>query len=124
LKINKLKFLFIVICLVQIAYIFQFRSGFQFEVIKNPFNKNSGVFYALPSEVIESKKILKKSKLINFNLSELIKKDTYLYQRTIEFNYPVKINKNSNFIILLNEENVPNNCKLIESEKYLKLIKC
>ena len=124
MKINKLKFLFITICIFQIIYIFHFRSGFQLEIIKNPFNKNSGIVYALSPEVIESRKIITSSKLVDFNLSKFIEDDTYLYQRFIEFNYPTRVNKKSNFVILLNQENVPDNCQLAESAKYLKLIKC
>lgn len=124
MKINKLKFLFLIICIFQIAYIFQSRSGFKFEVIKNPFSHNSGIMYALSPEVIESKNIVQNFKLSDFNLSKPIKNDTYLYQRFIEYNYPTKINEESEFIILLEKEKVPNNCELKESKKYLKLIKC
>jgi len=124
LKINKLKFFFIIILVIQIFYLFQFRSGFQYKVLKNPFIKDSGIIYALSPAVIESKKIIKLHKLTDFNLSKLIKKDHYLYQRTIEFNYPVKNNENSEFTLLFIEENVSSNCKLEQSEKYLKLVKC
>ena len=80
--------------------------------------------YALSPEVIESKKIVQNFKLSDFNLSKPIKNDTYLYQRFIEYNYPTKINEESEFIILLEKEKVPNNCELKESKKHLKLIKC
>ena len=123
-KIKKLKFFFIILCIIQLFYIFHFRSGFKYEIIKNPFNENSGIFYALSSEVVELNNILKKHKAIDFNLSEDLKKDTYLYQRSIEFNYPIRINENSKLIFFSSEEDIPNACKLIETGKYLKLTHC
>ena len=123
-KIKKFKFFFIILCVVQLFYIFHFRSGFKYEVIKDPFNENSGISYALSPEIIESKNILKKHKVIDFNLSEGLKKDTYLYQRTIEFNYPIRINEASRFIFFLKDEDIPNTCTIIETGKYLKLAQC
>ena len=123
-KIKKFKFFFIILCVIQLFYIFYFRSGFKYEIIKNPFNENSGINYALSSEVIESNDILKKHKAIDFNLSEGLKKDTYLYQRSIEFNYPIRINEASQFIFFLKDEEIPNTCVLIETGKYLKLTQC
>ena len=123
-KIKKFKFFFIILCVIQLFYIFHFRSGFKYEIIKNPFNENAGIFYALSAEVIEANSILKKQKVIDFNLSEDLKKNTYLYQRIIEFNYPIRINESSKLIFFLNAEDTPNTCKVIETGKYLKLTQC
>ena len=123
-KIKKFKFFFIILCVIQLFYIFHFRSGFKYEIIKNPFNENAGISYALSAEVIEANSILKKQKAIDFNLSEGFIKDTYLYQRTIEFNYPIRINESSKLIFFLNAEDIPNACKIIEIGKYLTLTQC
>ena len=123
-KIKKFKFFFIILCVIQLFYIFHFRSNFKYEIIKNPFDENSGIFYALSPAVIESNDILKKHKAIDFNLSEDLKKDTYLYQRSIEFNYPIRINEVSRFVFFLNDEAIPNSCEVIETGKYLKLGQC
>ena len=123
-KIKRLKFFFLVLCVIQLFYLFHFKSGFKYEIIKNPFDENSGISYALSAEVIESKLILKKQKAIDFNLSESLKNDTYFYQRSIEFNYPTRINKTSKLIFFSLEEYIPNNCNEIETGKYLKLAKC
>ena len=123
-KIKKFKFFFIILCVIQLFYIFHFRSGFEYEIIKNPFNENAGISYALSSEVIEANSILKKQKVIDFNLSEGLKKDTYLYQRIIEFNYPIRINESSKLIFFLYAEDIPNACKIIEIGKYLTLTEC
>ena len=124
MKIKKFKIFFLLVCIIQLFYIFYFRSGFKYEIIKNPFNENSGINYALSPEVIESNDILKKHKAIDFNLSEGLKKDTYLYQRSIEFNYPIRINEASRLIFFLNDEDIPNTCKVVETGKYLKLTQC
>ena len=123
-KIKKFKFFFIILCVIQLFYIFHFRSGFKYEIIKNPFNENAGISYALSAEIIEANSILKKQKVIDFNLSEDLKKDTYLYQRIIEFNYPIRINESSKLIFFLNAEDIPNACKIIEIGKYLTLTQC
>ena len=123
-KIKKFKFFFVILCVIQLFYIFHFRSGFKYEIIKNPFNESSGISYALSAEVIEANSILKKQKAINFNLSESIKKNTYLYQRIIEFNYPIRINESSKLIFFLYAEDIPNACKIIEIGKYLTLTQC
>ena len=123
-RIKKLKFFFLILCVIQLFYIFHFRSGFKYEIIKDPFNENSGISYALSAEVIEANSILKKQKAINFNLSEGFKKDTYLYQRSIEFNYPIRINEASQLIFFLKDEDIPNTCTIIETGKYLKLAQC
>ena len=123
-KIKKIEFFFLIICVVQLFYIFHFRSDFKYEIIKNPFDENSGISYALSPEIIESKNILKKHKVIDFNLSEGLKRDAYLYQRSIEFNYPIRINEASRFIFFLIDEDIPNTCKAIETGKYLKLAQC
>ena len=62
--------------------------------------------------------------MTDFNLSESLKKNTYLYQRIIEFNYPIRIDETSKLIFFLNEEDIPNTCKVIETGKYLKLTQC
>ena len=129
-KIKKLKFFFIILCVIQLFYIFHFRSGFKYEIIKNPFNESSGISYALHPSVIESNDFLKKHKAIDFNLSENLKlganlptpnKNTYFYQRSIEFNYPIRINETSQLIFFHLDEDIPNTFTVIETCKYLKL---
>ena len=124
MKSNKLKILFLAICVLQLFYLFHFRSGFKYEIIKNPFGINSGIDFALTPMVIESKKILKNQKLSTFNVSEVLRNDGYFYQRTIEFNYPIRLKRSSKSIFYLLEEKMPDNCNILESGNYLKLIQC
>ena len=124
MKINKINLFFIILCIAQLYYIFQFRSGFEIEVFKKPLGKNSGVVYALPSEVIELRDILKKHQAVDFNLSKKLKQSTLLYQRSVEFSYPIRFNKSSKTTFFLISEDIPNNCQAIESGKYIKLVQC
>ena len=106
MKTKKLKFFFLLLCILQLFYIFYFRSGFKYEIIKNPLDESSGLYYSLKFEVIQANDILKRYGADDFNLSENIKKDTYLYQRFIEFHYPIRINKKSQFVFFLNDEEI------------------
>ena len=124
MKSNKLKILFIIICVLQLFYLFHFRSSFKYEIIKNPFGINSGIDFALTPMVIESKKILKNQEILTFNVSESLRNDGYFYQRTIEFNYPIRLKRSSKSIFYLLEENMPDNCNILESGNYLKLTQC
>ena len=74
MTVRKTKILFLIICTLQLFYLFNFRSGFRYEIIKDPFNENSGITYAVSNEVIESKSILKRNKMVHFNLSKKLKR--------------------------------------------------
>ena len=123
-KIKKVKILFIVICILQLFHIFQFRSGFEYEVIKNPFKEDSGISFVVRPEIIETSNILKKHKVKDFNLSQIAKNNDYLYKKAIEFNYPIRMNKNSKMIFFLSREDIPNNCEVIETGEYFKFTQC
>ena len=74
---KKIKFFFLIICILQIFYIFHFRSGFKYEILKNPFGIDAGINYALPLEVVEVRDIIIKQKVNNFNLSEDFIKESF-----------------------------------------------
>ena len=123
-KTKKVRILFLIICILQLFFIFQFRSGFQYEVVKNPFKKDSGISFVVRPEIIETSAILKKHKAKDFNLSKIVKNNGYLYKKTIEFNYPIRMSENSKMIFFLKKENIPNDCKVIEAGKYFKFTQC
>ena len=124
LNSKKLFLFFLIICFLQIIYIFHFRSGFQYEIIKNPFEKNSGINFSLPKIVIESKEIIKKKQIKSFNLSLAIKDNKAVYQRVIEFNYPIRFKNNSDIFFFFIEETIPNDCEIIDTGEHLLLTKC
>ena len=121
---KKTKILFLIICTLQLFYLFNFRSGFRYEIIRNPFNENSGISYAVSPEVIESRDILKKYEAIHFNLSKKLKNDVYFYQRSLEFNYPIRINQSSKLVFFSINEDILEKCNVVETGKYLKLTRC
>ena len=122
---KKLKILFIFVCALQLFYLFNNRSNFKIEILKDPFSKNSGIIYALTPAVIESKNILTKYNLPDFNLSNDLKKiDTYFYQRSVEFNYPIRLKKDSKFIFYKINENIFDSCELVEEGAFIKLARC
>jgi hypothetical protein len=121
---KKTKILFLIICTLQLFYLFNFRSGFRYEIIRDSFNENSGISYAVSPEVIESRDILKKYEAIHFNLSKKLKNDVYFYQRSLEFNYPIRINQSSKLVFFSINEDISEKCKVIETGKYLKLTQC
>ncbi len=47
-----------------------------------------------------------------------------MYQRSIEFNYPVRMNKESKKIFYFIDEKISGTCDLLETGKYIKLTKC
>ena len=121
---RKTKILFLIICILQLFYLFNFRSGFRYEIIKDPFNENSGITYAVSKEIIESKDILKRNKIVHFNLSKKLKDDDYFYQRSLEYNYPIIINQSSKFVFFSINEDISEKCKVIETGKHLILTQC
>ena len=124
MKIKKLKFFFLIVCFLQIFYIFQFRSQFSYTIFKNPFNEFSGVEDVVSSEIIEFNNMLKDTNLVEFNLSKKIRENTYLYQRSIEFSYPIRINKSSTNNFFLLEEEIPESCTLVDKRNFLKFSRC
>jgi hypothetical protein len=121
---KKIKILFLIICTLQLFYLFNFRSGFRYEIIRDPFNENSGISYAVSPEVIESRDILKKYEAIHFNLSKKLKNDVYFYQRSLEFNYPIRINQSSKLVFFSINEDILEKCNVVETGKHLKLTQC
>ena len=123
LKNNKTLIFFFLFGLLQIYYLYSKRSNFDFNVLSDPFKENSYLEEVLEKPVLETKIILQANKLKKFNLSEnLSNKDSYFYQRIIEYNYPIRLDENSEYTFFLKNEN--SNCKDIHKGKFIDLKKC
>ena len=123
LKNNKSLIFFFLFGLLQIYYLYSKRSNFDFNVLSDPFKENSYLEKVLEKPVLETKIILQANKLKKFNLSEnLSNKDSYFYQRIIEYNYPIRLDENSEYTFFLKNEK--NNCKEIYEGKFIDLKKC
>ena len=123
LKKNKILIFFFIFGLLQIYYLYSKRSNFNFEILRNPFKKDSHINLDLEKPVIERKQIIQSFNLKKFNLSQKLKdKDSYFYQRLIEYNYPVRMDPKEEYTFFLLEEK--NTCKDIFKGKFIKLKKC
>ena len=123
LKKNKILIFFFIFGLLQIYYLYSKRSNFNFEILRNPFKKDSHINLVLEKPVIESKQIIQSFNLKKFNLSQKLKdKDSYFYQRLIEYNYPVRMDPKEGYTFFLLEEK--NTCKDIFKVKFIKFKKC
>ena len=111
-----------IIGIFQIVYYWNERSNFEFQVLKNPFKKDSHINYVLPKSIIETNKILISNNIKKFNLSKKLKNDMYNYQRIIEYNYPIRFDEKSEYILITLEENGV--CESISKGKFIELQKC
>ena len=121
---NKIKFLLLFIIFFQIFYIANKRLDFKTEILKNSFLKDFGSEYVMSKDILELKKITNDLKLEKFNISKKLNENVFFFQRSIEFLYPVKIDKKSENIFFSSEENIPNNCNILNQYKYLNYVKC
>ena len=122
LKKNKLITFFFIIGILQIFYYWNNRSNFKFEVLKNPFKKNSHINYVMPKPIIETNKLLTSNNIKNFNLSEKLKNDMYTFQRIIEYNYPIRFDEKARYILVYLDESF--SCESISKGEFIELQKC
>tara|TARA_B110000196_G_C20869205_1_gene531210 strand:- start:305 stop:688 length:384 start_codon:yes stop_codon:yes gene_type:complete len=124
IKDTKIKFILIVIIFVQLFYISHHKLTFKTEIIKNSFLENFGSKYIMTNDLLELKKISNNFKLKKFNLSEKLKKNAFFNQRSIEYLYPTKFDKNFKKVFYSVNEKIPLNCTIMNKFEYLILTKC
>ena len=78
----------------------------------------------MTNDLLELKSISKDKKLNKFNISSNLKKNTFFNQRSIEFLYPIKFDKNFKKIFYSISEKIPEKCTIINKFKYLILTEC
>ena len=121
---NKIKCLLVFLIFLQLFYIANKRLDFKTEILKKSFLKDFGSEYVMTSDILELKKITNDLKLEKFNISKKLTENVFFFQRSIEFLYPIKIDKKSENIFFSSEEEIPNNCNILNQYKYLTLAKC
>jgi hypothetical protein len=121
---KKIKFVLIIIIFIQLFYISNQRLSFKIEIFKNSFLNSYGSKFVMTDDLVELKKISKDLKLKKFNISKNLQKNTFFYQRSIEFLYPIKFDKNLKKIFYALKEQIPYNCTILSKFEYLMLIKC
>jgi len=121
---KKIKLILFIIIFIQLFYVSHKKSEFKIEIIKNSFLEDFGSQYIMTGDLLELKKISKDLKLNKFNISDNLKKNTFFNQRSIEFLYPIKFDKNFKKIFYKLNEKVPYNCKILSKDKYLIITQC
>ena len=121
---NKIKFILVFIIFFQIFYIGNKRLSFKTEILKNSFLKDFGSEYVMTSDILELKKITNDLKLEKFNISKKLTENVFFFQRSIEFLYPIKIDKKSENTFFSSKEKIPSNCNILNQYTHFILAKC
>jgi len=123
-KRNNLIFLslIVIICLIKLFHIGYYRVNFSTNLLLHSFNKDFANNLAVNDRVLEAHKIIKKSNIPDFNISDNLISSGYFRQRIVEFSYPIRFNKNSKFVIALSDSNI--NCKVKLESEGIKLHEC
>ena len=123
-KRNNLIFLslIVIICLIKLFHIGYFRVNFSTNLLLHSFDNDFANNLAVNDNVLEANKIIKKTNIPDFNISNHLISSGYFRQRIVEFSYPIRFNKSSRFVIALSDSKI--NCKVkLESER-IKLHEC
>jgi hypothetical protein len=121
---KKIKFILFIIIFIQLFYVSHNRLKFKIEIIKNSFLEGFGSKYIMTDDLLELKKISKDLKLNKFNISKNLEKNTFFNQRSIEFLYPIKFDKNfKKFFYKINDK-IPYHCTLLGKYEYLVIAQC
>ena len=124
MKTKSFYFLTIVllVCALKLVQIGYKRIHFSTDLFLNSFKKNFGEEHAVSENVLEAKKLILQSQISNFNLSNELVVNAYFRQRIIELSYPIRLNRNSKFLIVKNSEVIK--CKLKSESKKFKFYEC
>lgn len=85
---------------------------------------NSGK-HVLPHQVLKMLDMIKENEISNYQLSNIIDKDTLLHQRIVESSWPVKLEEDSHFFFIYEEElkDFPN-CTIVDQREGIFLVDC
>jgi hypothetical protein len=93
----------------------------------SPFSKGAGEVDSLPPDILDIRSIIERNNLTAFSLrfsSEDEGKILFITARTIEFLYPTRVDEKSRFVILIGEQQLLNNCKIIDKLQKITLYEC
>jgi hypothetical protein len=101
------------------------------DVVQNPalaltdiFHRNSGQG-VLPDKVQKMLKLLRKNNISMYKLSVLLNMDPLIHERIIESAWPIKMVPNTGNLLILREEiKAYPDCKLIEQNEDVALVRC
>ena len=87
------------------------------------FQKDTGT-RGIPSEVLNIKKILQRNTIQTFNLDVALKNDVLIYQRSVEYLYPIIFDVDSKYIFSNNPSLIRSGCIIIDNENGIGLYDC
>ena len=87
------------------------------------FQKGTGT-RGIPPEVLHIKKILQRNTIQTFNLDVALKNDVLIYQRSVEYLYPIIFDVNSKYIFSKNTSLIRSGCIIIDNENGIGLYDC
>ena len=118
-----IKYLVLFTIFAQLFYISQERLNFNWINLTNSFKKNYKGDLSLPKETVELAEIIEQESLNSYKLDNSFLNNQYIYLRTVEYIYPVRINKNLNESFSL-KNTKDENCKIIKSYTNINKLKC
>lgn len=87
------------------------------------FKKESGA-RALPVEIQAMKIIALRQKLSDVGLDSYLYDNHLIYQRAVEYLYPIRINQKSSYIFIDRISLINQRCKLVDRENDIELFQC
>ena len=94
-------------------------EGFLYE----SFQKDTGT-RGIPSEVLNIKKILQRNTIQTFNLDVALKNNALIYQRSVEYLYPIIFDVDSKYTFSNNSSLIKSDCIIIDNENGIGLYDC
>jgi hypothetical protein len=94
-------------------------------ILDDPFNNQVAINRSyLPREVLTIDQLAKTEGLKDFRLGSKLKSDPLIYQRTIEFLYPIKESETSSILFEFFDAPVDESCRLFANVQKLALYEC
>lgn len=113
----------IILLLVLLLSSIELAHKFQLKLFLSAFKENAGAKESIPHEVLDIKD-LASIKNQHFRLCDEISNDPLLFQRTVEYLYPLRIDKASNLLFCTQQADNLDQCKKIESKGKIDLYEC
>ena len=112
----------LLICTIKIIQIGYKRIHFSSDLLFNSFKKGFADNRAVSEDVLDAFKLISNHKISYFRLSDELMYNNYFRQRIVEFSYPVRLKKESKFLISNINEDF--NCTMKSKSKKIKLYEC
>jgi len=92
---------------------------------KTSFDRSNDILGVIPKSVVYIKIIAQRHEFSECSVSTMLQnEDSSVFQRTVEYLYPIRIVQNSNFIFSLAKESVSDNCHQLDKENEVVLNEC